>query len=195
MLKQSRATKRKIAPFEDIRTSLRDAVCFWRFQTRAEARAYVRSPLSRQGQIGNRKGVTLEARAYLQLPLSRQGQIGNRKGVRLEAPVLLRLPLSRQEHSTMRQIPPLEDIRASLHDAVCFWRFQTRAEARAYVRSPLSRQGQIGNRKGVRLEARAYLQLPLSRQGRSTLDCRYCGRSGSRRKSSVAVLMDEIQHP
>ena len=39
MLRQSRSTMPKIAPFEDIRASLRDAGCFWRFQTRAEARA------------------------------------------------------------------------------------------------------------------------------------------------------------
>jgi hypothetical protein len=39
---------RQIAPFQDIRASLRDAICFGRFQTRAEARAYVQLPLSRQ---------------------------------------------------------------------------------------------------------------------------------------------------
>ena len=48
MLRKSRSTMRKITAFEDIRASLRDAVCFRLFQTRAEARAYVRMPLSRQ---------------------------------------------------------------------------------------------------------------------------------------------------
>jgi len=38
----------KIAPFEDIQTSLRDAVCFRRFQTRAKARVYAQLSLSRQ---------------------------------------------------------------------------------------------------------------------------------------------------
>ena len=86
MRRQSRSTMHKIAPFQGIRASLRDAVCFGRFQTRAEARAYVQLPLSRQGatklsaladserspaicfwHFQTRAG----ARAYGRLPLSR----------------------------------------------------------------------------------------------------------------------------
>jgi hypothetical protein len=47
MLRQSRSTMPKIAAFEDNRASLRDAVCFWRFQTRAKAQVYARLSLSR----------------------------------------------------------------------------------------------------------------------------------------------------
>ena len=72
MDRQLRSTMAKHAPFEDIRTSLRDAGHIWRFQTRAEARGYARLPLSRQRQTGNRKGVRLEAQIFRRLPLSRQ---------------------------------------------------------------------------------------------------------------------------
>jgi len=69
----------------------------------------------------------------------------------------------------MPKIAPLEDILASLRDADCCWRFQTRAEARGYARLPLSRQRQMANRKGVRLEAPIFRRLPLSRQELSAL--------------------------
>ena len=72
MLRQPRSTMPKIAPFEDIGASLRDAVCFCRFQTRAKARGYARLPLLRQRQTGNRKGVSLEAQIFRRLPLLRQ---------------------------------------------------------------------------------------------------------------------------
>jgi hypothetical protein len=93
MLRLSRPTMSKIAPFEDIRASLRDAVCFWHFQTRAEARGYARLPLSRLELSALADGERSPAR----LPLSRLGLSALANGERSPA----RLPLSRQDLSAI----------------------------------------------------------------------------------------------
>ena len=152
MDRQLRSTMAKNAPFEDIRTSLRDAVCFCRFQTRAKARGYARLPLLRQRQTGNRKGVSLEAQIFRRLPLLRQDLSALADRERSPA-IYRRVSVEKWIRRRVATVEPKRIASNSMNDIcsaefrrryatrVCFCGYQTRAEARGYARLPLSRQG------------------------------------------------------
>ena len=152
MLRQSRWPMPKIAPFEDIGASLRDAVCFCRFQTRAKARGYARLPLLRQRQTGNRKGVSLEAQIFRRLPLLRQDLSALADRERSPA-IYRRVSVENGSVVASRRLKP-KGITSNSMNGICSAEFrrryatrahscgcQTRAEARGYARLPLSRQG------------------------------------------------------
>jgi len=146
----------KIAPFEDIGASLRDAVCFCRFQTRAKARGYARLPLLRQD---------LSALADRERSPAIYRRVSVEKWIRRRVATV---EPKRIASNSMNGICSAE-FRRRYATRVCFCGYQTRAEARGYARLPLSRQRQIGNQKGVRLEAQIFRRLPLSRQDLSAL--------------------------
>ena len=176
MDRKLRSTMAKNAPFEDIRTSLRDAGHIWRFQTRAEARGYARLPLLRRRQTDNRKGVRLDAQIFRRLPLSRQDLSALADSER--SPAIYRwVSVENGSVVASRRLKP-KDITSNSMNGICSAEFrrryatrfhscgcQTRAEARGYARLPLSRQDLSALADGEHSPAR----LPLSRQDLSAL--------------------------
>jgi len=131
-------------------------VCFCGCQTRAEARGYARLPLLRQdlSALADReRSPAIYRRVSVEKWIRRRVATVEPKGI---------------ASNSMNDICSAE-FRRRYATRVCFCGYQTRAEARGYARLPLSRQRQIGNRKGVRLEAQIFRRLPLSRQDLSAL--------------------------
>jgi ribosomal protein S12 len=110
------------------RTSLRDAISIRLSNTRAEARAYVRAPLTRQWK---KPGSPNRMAVY-----ERSAAIHRRVADNSAYPVASRRSRASQGESALVPRRP----RTSLRDAIFFRLSNTRAEARAYVRAPLTRQ-------------------------------------------------------